>query len=223
MPKTQSRYQQDLGFTDARLFVGPGDVVSIQSGGTVALTRNGVADVSFNLSNSSTGIFMLNVSQAIIRRTGFGEDLMEQYGGSGIPASAQVQLYRPDVIPGMNTGQQLQPRTAFKVKGYKLLSMDVIYLIAGAAITTNTIRVDEVKFANNVANAVTSVLANGANGLATATQANPYTTNVPLPAAGQIYRTLADEGLWIEINMATPGGGTARLYGLDLVLEYNFN
>ena len=223
MAHTEGRYQQDLGFSDGRIFFGPGDLNVIVSGGTAPLTRNAAGDISYNLANSSTVVFLANVTQQILRRTGFSEDLQEQFGGTGIAGSAQPSPYRPDLIGAMNTGQQLQPRTAFKLKGFRLLSMDVIYSIAGAVATTNTIRVDQTLFVNNTANAITAVLANGANGLATATQANPYVTNVPLAAGQQIYRITADQQLWIELNVATGASGTYKLYGLDCLVEYNFN
>jgi hypothetical protein len=164
-----------------------------------------------------------NLTNALIRRTGFGEDIQEQFGGTGIPGSAQPQVYRPDVIPAMALAQQLQPRTALKLKGIKLLSMDVIYLITGAALTLHTIRADQANFVNNVALVPSVVLANGANGLATAIQANPYVTNVPLLAAQQIYRNSIDSELWIEIAVTTQAAGAYRLYGFDCLCEFNFN
>lgn len=220
MPHTQSRYQQDLGFTDARVFLGLGDLVNSANG---VLTRNAAGDWSYNQAASLAGIYAANLTNALIRRTGFGEDLQEQFGGTGIPASAQPQVYRPDVIPSMNTGQQLQPRTALKLKGLKLLSMDVVYLITGAALTLHTIRVDQSNFANNVALAPSVVLANAANGLATAVQANPYVTNVPLGAAQQIYRNSVDSELWIEVAATTQAAGAYRLYGFDCLCEFNYN
>src|SRR5258707_6389602 len=116
MPHTQSRYQQDLGFSDGRVFLGVGDLVpnSVANG---VVTRNAAGDWSVNQAASLAVIYAGNLTNALIRRTGFGEDIQEQFGGTGIPGSAQPQVYRPDVIPAMNTGQQLQPRTALKLKG----------------------------------------------------------------------------------------------------------
>jgi hypothetical protein len=223
MPHTQSRYQMDLGFTDGRAFSGPGDVNVIITAGTAPLTRNAAGDISFNLAISSTISFLINVTQQVVRRTGFGEDLQEQFGGAGISASAQPQFYRPDVIPGMATAQQLQPRTALKVKGFKLLSFDVIYSVISATLTSINVRVDQTIIQNAVGVASTVVLANGANGLSTAASGTPFVTNVALAAAQQVYRTSVDQSLWIEFALSTPGTGTARFYGVDLLLEYNYN
>ncbi len=221
MPHTASRYQQDLGFTDARLFLGPGEVIpsSLTNG---PIVRNAAADWSFNQIVSQTVQYGANVTQAVLRRLGFGEDLQEQFGGSGIAGSAGPQG-RPDTFGAMSAGQQLQPRTALKLKGFKLLSFDVVYLINTAALTAHTCRVDQSVSVNNVANAITSVLATGANGLATATQTNPYVTNVALSAAQQIYRNVADSQLWIEISAQTAATTAYRLYGIDCLIEFNFN
>jgi hypothetical protein len=223
MPHTQSRYQQDLGFTDGRVRASVGDIIF--TGATLAITRvaAGQWGVVLGTPAAQANTFAINVTQALIRRLGFGEDLQEQFGGAGIPGSAQPQFYRPDVIGAMSAAQQLQPRTALKVKGFKLLSFDVIYSLGVAAATTHTCRVDQSVFSNNVAIATTAVLASGANGLAVATQANPYVTNVPLAAGQQIYRTLADTDLWIEDVITGAATTTVTFWGFDLIMEFNYN
>lgn len=226
MPHTQSRYQQDLGFTDGRIFVGPGDIAVdvVAQVSAVSGTRNAAGDWSINhVAAANTTNYAFNLTNVILRRSGFGEDIQEQFGGTGIPGSAQPQVYRPDVIPSMNTAQQITPRTALKVKGIKLLSLDVIYLITTAALTGHTIRVDQTVFVNNVAKAITSVLAVGANGLQTATQANPYVTNVALAAGQQIYRVGLDTQLWVEVASTTAATSVYQLYGFDCLVEYNYN
>src|ERR1700756_751093 len=219
MPHTQSRYQQDLGFTDGKLFCGPGDIVwDVAAQAAVSRVAAGQWSVA-HVAAANTTNFAVNVTQQILRRLGFGEDLQEQFGGTGIPGSAQVQVYRPDVIPAMNTGQQLTPRTANKVKGFKMLSFDVIYTIATLALNTHTCRVDQTVYANNVAAATTSIVATGANGLATATQANPYVTTVAIPAAQQTYRNLTDTAIWIEVAANAQATTVYALVGIDVAVE----
>lgn len=223
MPKTQSRYQQDLGFTDGKVRGTVGDLVF--TGATLAVTRVAAGQWGIVLGTpaAQANTFAINVANQILRRTGFGEDLQEQFGGTGIPGSAQPQFYRPDVIGAMAAAQQLQPRTALKTKGYKLLSFDVIYLIGVAAATSSTCRVDQTTFTNNVAPVTTSILASGANGLQTATQAQQYVTNVQIPVAQQIYRTLADTDVWIEVVITGAATTTLTFYGMDIYCEFNFN
>lgn len=223
MPHTQSRYQQDLGFIDGRIFLGPGEIVwDVAAQAAVSRVAAGQWAVA-HVAAANTTNFAVNLTQAILRRLGFFEDLQEQFGGAGIPGSAQPQFYRPDQSPGMSLGQQITPRTALKVKGFKLLSFDVIYSIATLALTGQTCRVDQTLYVNNLAAATIAVLASAANGLATATQANPYVTNVLIPAAQQIYRTLIDMALWIEIGVVAQATSVYSLIGIDCAIEYNFN
>ena len=222
MSHCKSRYMQDLGFNDARVFAGPGDVVAIGSTAAPVVTRNAAGD--WSLTRTSAGAETLNIAlnftQQIIRRTGFFEDIQEQFGGSGIFGSAEYQG-RPDTLGAMSTGQPITPRTAFKLKGFKLLSIDSIYRVTVANLTTNTIRVDQTLQVNNVAPAVTAVLA--ATGIPTLVQANPYVSNVALPAAQQIYRITPDQELWIEMTVAIPNTSKLDFYGFDCLVEYNFN
>ena len=222
MSHTEGRYMQDLGFPDGEVFLGVGDVIpnSVTNG---VVTRNAAGDWSINQGASLTVIYGVNVTNALLRREGFGEDLQEQFGGTGIAGSAQPQIYRPDVIPSMNTGQQLQPRTAFKTKGFKLLSFDVIYMITVAALTSISLRVDQSNFVNNAALVPTVVLAAGTNGLVTTFQANPQITSVLLPANQQIYRISEDSQLWIDLTVVTPVNSLFRLYGFDCDIEFNYN
>lgn len=223
MPHTQSRYMQDLGFPDGRIRANAGDLIF--TGATLAVSRVAAGQWAIALGTpaAQANTFAVNVTQMLMRRLGFGEDLQEQFGGGGIPASAQVQVYRPDVIPSMNTGQQITPRTALKLKGFKLNAFDVIYSLGVANATAHTCRVDQTVFVNNVAPATTSVLATGANGLATATQAQPYVTNVVIPAAQQIYRTLNDADLWIEDVITGAATTTVTFWGFEMYLEFNYN
>jgi hypothetical protein len=223
---TEGRYMQDLGFPDGEIFAGVGDIVW-SAVANANVVRNAVADWSINQAASLTVIYAVNLTGLMIRRSGFFEDIQEQFGsqsGTGIAGSAQTQLYRPDVIPAMNTGQQLQPRTAFKTKGFKLVEFDVIYSVGTLALTSISVRVDQAVFAPNTAIAKTAVLAPGANGLSTAVPSTgPYDTTIVMPAAQQIYRIASDSQLWIELTVVTPSTSTFQLYGFDCDIEFNYN
>lgn len=222
MSHSKSRYMQDLGFTDGQVFLGPGEIVwDVAAQAAVARTAAGQWAVS-HVAAANTTNFAGNLSQAILRRLGFFEDLQEQFGGAGIPASAEYQG-RLDTLPAMSTGQPITPRTAFKVKGFKLIKFDVIYSIATANLVAQTVRVDQTQYFNNVAPVTTPVLAVAANGLAIVTQAQPYVTQVVLPVAQQIYRTLADMALWIELGVQAAGTSVYNLIGIDCNVEFNFN
>lgn len=220
MPHTQSRYMQDLGFTDAKVFCTPSQ--EIIPFGTTVLTRTAAGNINYAQAASQTVQYVVNIITLLQRRLGFSEDLQEQFGGGSIAGSAQIRDYRPDVRAGMATAQQLQPRTAFKTKGVRLISFDVFYLIGTNPLTAHTCRIDQSVFtAGQAAPTITSVLASGANGLATAASANMYVTTVT--PATQTYFTLNDAGLYLELNVQTPAGGTYTLWGFDVAFEFNYN
>jgi len=230
MPHTESRYQQDLAFNDARLFVSASDILSF---GTTTLTRDSAGLVSYHQPASQTVQYDINVTSLLIRRTGFFEDIQEEFGpsnynspsASAIAGSAQIRTYRPDVIGAMSAAQQLNPRTALKTKGIKFKSYDVAYLISTLALTSQTTTVVQTVFANNVANASTVLLASAANGLQTAVQANPYVTNVaisPAPAVDGYFIT-PDQEVGVELVVVTPATSTYILYGIDLIFDFNYN
>lgn len=215
MPHTASRYQQDLGFTDGVILFTP---ALINISGTATITRNVAGDWSINQAASLTVRYGMNLADGLIYRTGFGEDLQEQFGGTGIAGSAG-----PQGRPPFTGSTPITPRTALKVKGIKLLSFGVIYLIGGAALTTHTTRVDKTVHANNVANAITAVLATGANGLQTAIQANPYVTEVALSAGEQVYRISDLSSYWLEVEAVSAAAGSYRMYGVRVKVEFNHN
>lgn len=213
---------QDLGFTDGKIFCEPSQ--EIMAFGTFTLTRNAVGNYVYAQGSSLTNQYVVNLSNAIARRLGFFEDLQENFGsqsGTGIAGSAQTRTYRPDQIGSMSAGQQLQPRTAFKTKGFRLISLDVIYNVGTLALTSINNTLVQTVFANNVAPAVTTLLASGANGLSTAVQANPYVTTIVFPT--QTYFTLNDASVYFEIVPITPATSTFNLWGFDVAYEFNYN
>jgi hypothetical protein len=219
MPHTQSRYMQDLGFTDGKIRAVPSqEVIAF---GTTVLTRTAAGNINYAQAASQAVTYDVNLTTLLSRRLGFFEDIQEQFGGAGIAGSAQVRNYRPDQIGSMNTAQQLQPRTAFKTKGFRFVSYDVIYQITTNPLSVHTTRVDQTTYPVAAAPLITSVLASGANGLATAAGANIITTTVT-PAV-QPYITLNDADLWLELAVTTPAGGSYTLWGFDVAYEFNYN
>lgn len=115
---------------------------------------------------------------------------------------------------------QLTPPTAPRPKGIGIRAIYPIYSIAGAGLSTNTIGLTKTVFSPNAAPVVTSLLANAANGLATATNAQPYLTPInfasPIPMQVTKYASYS-----IEWDVTT-AAGTAVLYGVFIDVNYNF-
>src|SRR5207245_2321547 len=138
-------FYRDIVIQDTLSRLNAYDFITSGTSAPTTPTRNGVADFSWNFGASLGPInFSCSLLGDMATRTGFGEDLQEQFGGTGIPASAQQQIYRPDVSAGQSTGQEITPRTALKIKGIKPLSFKLTYLITGAALTAHTCRIDNI-------------------------------------------------------------------------------
>jgi hypothetical protein len=115
----------------------------------------------------------------------------------------------------------LNPTTAPRPKGIQFKEIYPWYSISGAALTTNTIGITKTLASNNIANTATNILANAANGLATATQANPYLT--PIQIASPAYQMSKYASYNVEWDVTTGAGGAARIYGLYMDVAFNWN
>jgi hypothetical protein len=102
-------------------------------------------------------------------------------------------------------------------KGFELVSFDVIYGIGTLAMDAHTVTLDKVNYANNTANTVTSVAITGT--LATATQANPYVTNVTVDTAA--FDNTADSKYVLEITANNAATTVYDFYGVVLKFSRN--
>lgn len=103
---------------------------------------------------------------------------------------------------------------AAALRGFKLASFDLSYKIGTAALDAHTVTLDRVAYANNVANAVVSVPLTGS--LATATQAQPYLSNVAVTTPA--FDTTADSKYVLEL---TVNAAATSAYDLNsLVLRF---
>lgn len=239
MPFTESRWEQGSVSTDLQMFIGADQIRN--TSGAPTLTLNGSGDLSLNLGASTTAVFAVSASDFL--RTGQYAVPIYSGGAQNAGALPQQAFGTAASVPGPSTiagtsdplalpqGTPPQPssklatlgniRTGPLVRGFQINSVDVIYLITGAALTSIAIGLTKTVFANNVANAVLNMIAKAQNGLATATQANPYVTNVVVPAPAMI--TSPDTATLLELDVTTAAGGAFRLYGFVLRMNYNLN
>lgn len=241
MPHTSSRYQQDLGFVDGMSSFSVNEITGIGAG--ITLVRNAVGDFAYVAPVSATTVFVINLLDTVLRRSGAVEDLQNLYGsgfgpGTGQPGSGDPQG-RPGsaalgdgfILPGtpqpasqMSVLQEITPRTAFKIKGFKPLSINVIYKVLTGAATSITASLTLTTFRNAqaVAAGQSNLLVAGQNGLVNVAAATPYVTNIPLPNA-QFYQITPLSQLWFELTVVEPAANTFQFYGIDLLCEYNYN
>lgn len=104
-----------------------------------------------------------------------------------------------------------QIRTAAS-KGFRLDSFDLVYSIATDALDAHTVTLDRVTYENNAAVSVNAVAITGT--LATATQAQPYVTNVTVDTPA--FLITADSKYVLELNVDSKTATAYSLYGLVL-------
>lgn len=97
-------------------------------------------------------------------------------------------------------------------KGFRLDSFDYIYSIGTLAMDAHSVTLDRIAYADNVAVSVTSIALTGS--LATATQANPYVTNIAVTTPA--FDVTADSKYVMEITANNSATSAYDFYGVML-------
>ena len=182
----------DTPYTNGAIFCSPVDGAILTNS---VLTRNAAGDVSANTGATLAAVITMPVTGLLRKIT--------------------------SLLTGLNAdGTNPVLGDAPIAKGIQITDITPHYLITGAALTLHTVRIDRIKFVNNVANNISAVLANAANGLATAAQANPYTTKIAVVDGMDV---TDNDDVVVEFAATTQGGGAYRLYGFTLHVSYNYN
>lgn len=118
-------------------------------------------------------------------------------------AAAETSIIGIDITPIIRTTAS---------KGFRLDSFDVIYSIGTLAMNAHTLTLDRIAYANNVAVSVTSIPLTGS--LSTATQANPYLTNIVVTTPA--FDVTADSKYVIEVTANNAATTAYDFYGIML-------
>lgn len=109
-------------------------------------------------------------------------------------------------------------------KGILIKAIYPVYNIGAVNATLNTIGLFQTTYLNNAPlPAPTAIIASGANGLITAFSSNVNITPIPVPIAGQVFRTARFTEYVLSWAVTTGTAGTATLYGVFIDATYNFN
>lgn len=181
--------------------MGQSSVISIPDPG--AATANFLLDTGTN--NTLATQQFVGIPDIILISTGTWTTtrLAEANYSKVHSAAAETSIIGIDITNAIRTAAS---------KGFQLASFDVIYSIATLAMNAHTVTLDKVAYANNVAVAVTSVPLTGA--LATATQANPYTTNIAVTTPA--FNNTADSKYVIEVTTNNAATTAYSFYGIML-------
>lgn len=222
--RTGGRFEAKTPFTDGVIEIGAQDF-QVMSGVTSTFVKAGKGLVTLHIGASLAPVIIVDLGAFFTRKLGLAPFLQEQFGtAAGVAGPTSVaNTSDPDAqsgIPPFTGASQLTPQKGFFPKGINILDVTLQYAIAGAALTGHTIGISKTVFANNAAPVVTDVLANAANGLATATQAQPYVTKIAVNS-GFLVTDLTHYIL--ELDPTTQVAGTYDLSGATLHVSYNWN
>lgn len=223
MPHTNGRYQQALGFTDGVLILTP--LSAVNTGDAATATRNAEGDYSWHVINAKAPVFAFNLGEGQLFRTGFTDPgLQEQFGGSGGP-DAYPQGYPGDGVTAMSALQEITPRTVPRLKGIRLISINVMYKVGTNDLASFTMALDKTVLTNNAAVAVTNIIAAAQGNLVLTARANIYCIETAVPAAGAVFNIADLSQFWLELapTSGAAGGSTFDLYGVRVKVEFNFN
>jgi len=232
MSHTQNRWTMDTPNTDGQIFIGPAGIV------TTNMTQAGVYFTNFTSAwelNAATTTATYGCAPPIMLRTGVlatPQLTQQQFGtaalqpGPSSVANTSGPLALPGGFPPLKNNQLATVAGNLPAKGtgkgFQLNWIDVIYQINNNALSAFTIGVGVNQFANNVATNLTTLLADGANGLQTAVQANPYVTRVNITNPSFI--VTPDTELFIGGKVvSTVSIPVFYLWGLVLGVSFNFN
>lgn len=226
---TEGSVLQDELVPDLQIFTGADEIRN--TSGTATLTLNASGNLSLNIAASQACVFVCSELESY--RTGVyatTQLTQEQFGtaaaqpGPSTVANTSGPLSLAQAKPPVTAAQMATLGNILRgpmPKGFMITSIDVIYNVGVVPLTTAQVGITKTAFVNNVAPAVTNILAKAANGLPTAVQANPYVTNVPI--ASPVLITSTDTELIIEVDLTTAATGTCNFYGFVLHVSYNLN
>jgi len=227
MSRTDGRFEQKLPVTDAFLPMDASDFFSVGAGAST-LTLNAKGDVSFNMAASLAGKWICSVTGLLFRK-GMAPFLQEQFGtAAGVAGpTAVANTSDPDasIGPPPQTGQlNITPQTGFLPKGVKIVDVVLHYFIGTNPLAVHTAGISKTVKptpGTPAALVVTDIVANAANGLATA--ANALKQSTLIAVASPTFNVTDLSELIIEVDATTPAGGTYQMYGGTLHVQYNYN
>lgn len=190
--------------------------VEVESGGVIELDTgahlevNNV-DVTQSLTNNANPItdnqHFIGLENVLKESTGTWTMTRNAQGDYGLvkTAAANTCILGIDITDPIRTSAN---------KGFELTSIDVIHQIGTQSLTSQTLTLQTVNYANNVPNIITAVTFANSGACSTATQTNPYVDN--LAVSTPAYNNLPCSKYVAELNVVAQASSAYTFYGLNL-------
>jgi hypothetical protein len=205
------------------LFYDPSMISFIQAAGTVALTRNAQADLSINISASSSAQIFVGLDA--IKRPYF---TFPAFPGQGtVPNSNEFQTPFGTAAGGPSNpfsgGTVSFSGTPATPWGLSVIDIVVYYSVVTNPLSVATVTLARNTFAEGVANAQTII--QNATAIATTTTANATTLHASKVTLAQplTFEGVDNSDILAEIILTVPAGGSSRVYGVGfhVAVEYS--
>lgn len=210
MAFTTGRWEAYTPHTDGTEYV----IQPLIALGTVGFTKVAAGDYAATIGSAVTAVLAYKLPG--ILRT--GEPHLEDTAGA--IAYPSYEQYNPPVapysIPGTQAGTTLPV-----LKGIYLQSIDVIYSVTTDALTSISVGVFAKQDTNGASPTVTTLLAQAANGLTTATTTHRNVINVPMTT--QEFIITPDSVITAELDIETASGGSADVFGIVFNFAFNYD
>ena len=216
MPFTKGRWEAYTQHTDGTEYV----IAPLVITGVTGVSKVAAGDYAVSLGNSITAELVYRLPGTLR----LGEPHLEdtQLLSQALTGPAYEQ-YNPPVGPPY-TIQGVNAQAPLPVlRGIKLNSIDIVYLVGTADLTALTVGIFAKQDIDGSAPLVTTLLAQAVNGLSLVASADRYVTNVVIPAANREFIVTPDSVVTAEVDIETPAGGTADLFGIVFYYDFNFN
>lgn len=187
--------------------------------GAWTATRNALGDYSLNLTAAANSpIIAVNINE-----------VFEKIGAD--PITAAIVTNFPSGTSNFPAPITLGSETlatdsdVHLIRGFKLVSYDVVYTLGTASLTTHTGTIVTSKWATGAAAGAATTTKDGPAALGTTTSANNIITNRPLTTPYVLGLNVSvaggpDQADWLEINITNPGTSVYKLYGVRLYVNY---
>ena len=237
MPHTDGRWTAGTSFPGFELFLGADRFTDMAALATTPATLATAGLLFKTVPSTDASIFVSSIGQFLREALYANAAYDQEQFGTATQAAPSLVVPGPSTVSGtggpLGLPQGQPPMTSSQLatisgnyvggpgkKGLQIDSVDVIYQVLTVAASAATMGLTSTNFVNLVAPAVTNIIALAANGLPTATAAQPAVTNVAVASPAMI--VALDTELLLNINLTAGSGGTIKFYGACIKGHYQF-
>ncbi len=218
MGRSAANWGGDTAKAGGWIFKGACDASLLYSGSwssNPALTRNTEGDFSFNGTASGAATIRVVACLSQLRRLiEVGPFFQEEFGGANAPVGVSG-------FPPYKGQTQFTPNNFPPNKGLQIDNLVVIYQPGVVSVTSVAVTLDEIVYANNVANVVNNYPLTNPIFPLTVPSTGPYVQVCPVTTPVMNVDDLSN--FVAELDIVLANTGTIEIQGIGFHLHFNYN